>query len=82
MCLCFKVKLIFNLSFHLDNEDDEVSQIVQQPVNTGDLSIGSCVKVLVDSDTHYGVIRWIGSPGGFKTDKLMAAIELVILYYT
>lgn len=42
------------------------------------LSIGSYVKVLVDSDTHYGVIRWIGLPGESHSNKLMAAIELVI----
>lgn len=39
--------------------------------------MGSCVKVLVNDDTHYGVIRWIGSSGS-SSDKLMAAIELVL----
>lgn len=39
--------------------------------------MGSNVKVLLDSDIHYGIIRWIGSPPGTSPDKLMAAVELV-----
>lgn len=39
--------------------------------------VGSNVKVLLDSDIHYGVIRWIGTPSGTSPDKLMAAVELV-----
>jgi len=39
--------------------------------------VGSTVKVLVDSDIHYGVIRWIGTPTGVSPGKLMAAVELV-----
>lgn len=44
--------------------------------NKGDLMVGSNVKVLVDSDIHYGVIRWIGTPHGTSPGKLMAAVEL------
>lgn len=43
----------------------------------GDLMVGSNVKVLFDSDIHYGVIRWIGTPTGTSPGKLMAAVELV-----
>jgi len=39
--------------------------------------VGSNVKVLLDSDIHYGVIRWIGTPPGTSPGKLMAAVELV-----
>lgn len=39
--------------------------------------VGSNVKVLLDSDVHYGVIRWIGTPPGTSPGKLMAAVELV-----
>lgn len=39
--------------------------------------VGSNVKVLLDSDIHYGIIRWIGTPSGISPSKLMAAIELV-----
>lgn len=39
--------------------------------------VGSTVKVLLDSDIHYGVIRWIGTPSGTSPGKLMAAVELV-----
>lgn len=45
--------------------------------NKKDLMVGSTVKVLVDSDIHYGVIRWIGTPTGISPGKLMAAVELV-----
>lgn len=45
--------------------------------NKGDLMVGSTVKVLLDSDIHYGVIRWIGTPSGISPGKLMAAVELV-----
>ncbi|CAK9828478.1 Ubiquitin carboxyl-terminal hydrolase CYLD [Anthophora retusa] len=41
-----------------------------------DLFVGSNVKVLLDSDVHYGVIRWIGTPPGITLGKLMAAVEL------
>ncbi|KYN11883.1 Ubiquitin carboxyl-terminal hydrolase CYLD [Trachymyrmex cornetzi] len=44
--------------------------------NKGDLVVGSNVKVLLDSDIHYGIIRWIGSPPGTSPGKLMAAVEL------
>ncbi|XP_072743812.1 ubiquitin carboxyl-terminal hydrolase CYLD isoform X2 [Anoplolepis gracilipes] len=44
--------------------------------NKKDLMIGSTVKVLLDSDIHYGVIRWIGTPSGISPGKLMAAVEL------
>ncbi|CAL1679254.1 unnamed protein product [Lasius platythorax] len=44
--------------------------------NKGDLMVGSTVKVLLDSDIHYGVIRWIGTPSGISPGKLMAAVEL------
>ncbi|KAL6261106.1 hypothetical protein P5V15_008636 [Pogonomyrmex californicus] len=44
--------------------------------NRGDLMVGSNVKVLLDSDIHYGVIRWIGTPPGTSPGKLMAAVEL------
>lgn len=39
--------------------------------------MGSNVKVLLDSDVHYGIIRWIGTPPGITPGKLMAAVELV-----
>ncbi|EZA58756.1 Ubiquitin carboxyl-terminal hydrolase CYLD [Ooceraea biroi] len=42
----------------------------------GDLMVGSNVKVLLDSDFHYGVIRWIGTPSGASPGKIMAAVEL------
>jgi len=45
--------------------------------NKEDLIVGSNVKVLLDSDIHYGVIRWIGTPSGTSPGKLMAAVELV-----
>lgn len=45
--------------------------------NKEDLMVGSSVKVLLDSDVHYGVIRWIGIPPGISPGKLMAAVELV-----
>lgn len=45
--------------------------------NKEDLMVGSNVKVLLDSDIHYGVIRWIGTPSGTSPGKLMAAVELV-----
>ncbi|XP_048266234.1 ubiquitin carboxyl-terminal hydrolase CYLD isoform X2 [Bombus terrestris] len=41
-----------------------------------DLIVGSNVKVLLDSDVHYGIIRWIGTPLGITPGKLMAAVEL------
>ncbi|XP_043507747.1 ubiquitin carboxyl-terminal hydrolase CYLD [Frieseomelitta varia] len=41
-----------------------------------DLIVGSNVKVLLDSDIHYGIIRWIGTPSGITSGKLMAAVEL------
>ncbi|CAL7944032.1 unnamed protein product [Xylocopa violacea] len=41
-----------------------------------DLIVGSNVKVLLDSDVHYGIIRWIGTPPGITPGKLMAAVEL------
>ncbi|XP_025153799.1 ubiquitin carboxyl-terminal hydrolase CYLD isoform X2 [Harpegnathos saltator] len=44
--------------------------------NKEDLMVGSNVKVLLDSDVHYGVIRWIGTPPGISPGKLMAAVEL------
>ncbi|XP_076168390.1 ubiquitin carboxyl-terminal hydrolase CYLD isoform X1 [Ptiloglossa arizonensis] len=45
-------------------------------VENTDLIVGSNVKVLLDSDVHYGVIRWIGTPSGITPSKLMAAVEL------
>ncbi|XP_058792840.1 ubiquitin carboxyl-terminal hydrolase CYLD [Phymastichus coffea] len=66
-------------SFDPLNSDDEAEEIPsnsQQSSNTQDLNIGSCVKVLVNNDVHYGVIRWIGSPETSNTNKMMAAIEL------
>lgn len=47
--------------------------------NKEDLMVGSNVKVLLDSDIHYGVIQWIGTPSGISPDKLMAAVELVTM---
>ncbi|KAG7207483.1 hypothetical protein KM043_009115 [Ampulex compressa] len=44
--------------------------------NTEDLIVGSNVKVLLDSEVKYGVIRWIGTPPGIAPGKLMAAVEL------
>lgn len=41
-----------------------------------DLIVGSNVKVLLDSDVHYGIIRWIGTPPGITSGKLIAAVEL------
>ncbi|XP_031777073.1 ubiquitin carboxyl-terminal hydrolase CYLD isoform X1 [Nasonia vitripennis] len=76
-------KLYRNLkSFDPLNSDDEMDEVdkhaknIQHPINTGDLSVGSCVKVLVDKDTHYGIIRGIGSHTNSNSKKLMAAIEL------
>lgn len=62
----------------MDDVPKNINQI-SNIANSGDLSIGSCVKVVVDDDAHYGVIRWIGAPENSRTNKLMAAIELVIL---
>lgn len=45
--------------------------------DTGDLCIGTNVKVLLDKETRSGVVRWIGTPGGLPPGKLMAAVELV-----
>ncbi|KAL7302139.1 hypothetical protein TKK_0005362 [Trichogramma kaykai] len=60
-----------------DDEVDEIPKINHQQLqNTRDLSIGSCVKVLVDNDSHYGVIRWIGTIDRLNPNKLTAAIEL------
>lgn len=39
--------------------------------------MGSNVKVILDSDVHYGVIRWIGTPPSLTPGKLMAGVELV-----
>ncbi|XP_011867998.1 PREDICTED: ubiquitin carboxyl-terminal hydrolase CYLD isoform X1 [Vollenhovia emeryi] len=44
--------------------------------NKEDLVVGSNVKVLLDADVHYGVIRWLGTPPGTSPGKLMAAVEL------
>lgn len=55
------------------NEIKKLSKIE----NKEDLMVGSNVKVLLDSDVHYGVIRWIGTPPGISPGKLMAAVELV-----
>lgn len=41
--------------------------------------MGSNVKVLLDSDIHYGIIRWIGTPPGITSGKLIAAVELVCI---
>ncbi|XP_014216549.1 ubiquitin carboxyl-terminal hydrolase CYLD [Copidosoma floridanum] len=63
----------------LSNSDEELDMtpiIDQQLPKTNDLRIDTCVKVLVHGETHYGVIRWIGSPEGNNTNKIMAAIEL------
>lgn len=43
--------------------------------------VGSSVKVLLDSDVHYGAIRWIGTPPGISPGKLMAAVELVNIIF-
>ncbi|XP_026668806.1 ubiquitin carboxyl-terminal hydrolase CYLD isoform X2 [Ceratina calcarata] len=43
---------------------------------SSDLIVGSNVKVLLDSDVHYGVVRWVGTPPGITPGKLMAAVEL------
>ncbi|XP_043265296.1 ubiquitin carboxyl-terminal hydrolase CYLD [Colletes gigas] len=45
-------------------------------VENTDLIVGSNVKILLDSDVHYGVIRWIGTPADITPGKLMAAVEL------
>ncbi|XP_066594220.1 ubiquitin carboxyl-terminal hydrolase CYLD [Prorops nasuta] len=44
--------------------------------NYKNLSIDSVVKVCLGSDVHYGILRWIGTPAGMATGKLMAAVEL------
>jgi len=46
--------------------------------NEGDLMVGCNVKVLLDSNIHYGVIQWIGTLPGTSPGKLMTAVELVI----
>ncbi|XP_076671657.1 ubiquitin carboxyl-terminal hydrolase CYLD isoform X1 [Andrena cerasifolii] len=45
-------------------------------LENSDLIVGSNVKVLLDSDAHYGVIRWIGTPPSITPGKLMAGVEL------
>ncbi|XP_053983257.1 ubiquitin carboxyl-terminal hydrolase CYLD [Hylaeus anthracinus] len=45
-------------------------------VENTELIVGSNVKILLDSDVHYGVIRWIGTPPGITPGKLIAAVEL------
>lgn len=45
-------------------------------VENSDIIVGSNVKVLLDSEVRYGVIRWIGTPPGTTPGKLMAAVEL------
>jgi hypothetical protein len=56
------------------------SGIIPKPLNRSeltdtDLDVGSVVEFDIDTQTHYGVIRWIG----FLTDKAcaIAGIELV-----
>ncbi|XP_071639061.1 ubiquitin carboxyl-terminal hydrolase CYLD isoform X1 [Temnothorax longispinosus] len=58
-----------------NGEKNEVKKF-NRVENKGDLMVGSNVKVLLDSDVHYGVIRWIGTPSGTSPGKLMAAVEL------
>ncbi|XP_077277307.1 ubiquitin carboxyl-terminal hydrolase CYLD isoform X2 [Temnothorax americanus] len=58
-----------------NGEKNEVKKF-NRVENKGDLIVGSNVKVLLDSDVHYGVIRWIGTPSGTSPGKLMAAVEL------
>ncbi|XP_015175056.1 PREDICTED: ubiquitin carboxyl-terminal hydrolase CYLD [Polistes dominula] len=41
-----------------------------------DLIVGSNVKVLLGSDVRNGTLRWVGTPPGTNTSKLMAAVEL------
>ncbi|XP_020282913.1 ubiquitin carboxyl-terminal hydrolase CYLD isoform X2 [Pseudomyrmex gracilis] len=57
------------------SENSEVRKF-SRVENKSDLIVGSNVKVLLDSDVHYGVIRWIGTPSGISPGKLMAAVEL------
>ena len=64
-----------------NNTRDLSSAHTRDLSNSRDLSVGSCVKFLVDNDTHYGVIRWIGPIDHMNPHKLTAAIELVISSY-
>ncbi len=41
------------------------------------LQVDSVVEVSINSVPHYGVIRWMGVPDGFKTDEPIVGIELV-----
>lgn len=44
---------------------------------TEDVRVGSNVKVVVNSKTQRGVIRWIGTSSETAPGKLMAVVELV-----
>ncbi|XP_014473556.1 PREDICTED: ubiquitin carboxyl-terminal hydrolase CYLD isoform X2 [Dinoponera quadriceps] len=61
--------------FKSGNEKNEIKKF-SKIEDKEDLMVGSNVKVLLDSDVHYGVIRWIGTPPGISPGKLMAAVEL------
>ncbi|XP_032674065.1 ubiquitin carboxyl-terminal hydrolase CYLD isoform X6 [Odontomachus brunneus] len=76
-CLYLHLKHLFILVQISGNvsEKNEIKKF-SKIENKEDLMVGSNVKVLLDSDIHYGVIRWIGTPSGISPDKLMAAVEL------
>ena len=61
----------------IGNDEKNETKKFNRVENKGDLIVGSNVKILLDSDIHYGIIRWIGSPPGTSPGKLMAAVELV-----
>ncbi|XP_011499307.1 PREDICTED: ubiquitin carboxyl-terminal hydrolase CYLD [Ceratosolen solmsi marchali] len=79
----YKKKLDKNLTYFdpldSDYEMDEIQPTnIQQYTNPGESQIGSQVKVLMNNDTHCGVIRWIGYPEG--SNKLTATIEFDYKY--
>ncbi|KAL0104750.1 hypothetical protein PUN28_016403 [Cardiocondyla obscurior] len=69
-------KAIDHMLFKCGNGEKNETKKFNRIENKGDLMIGSNVKVLLDSDIHYGIIRWIGTPPGTSPGKLIAAVEL------
>ncbi|XP_011161845.1 ubiquitin carboxyl-terminal hydrolase CYLD isoform X2 [Solenopsis invicta] len=62
--------------FKCGNDEKNEIKKFNKVENKGELMVGSNVKVFLDTDVHYGVIRWIGTPPGTTPGKLMAAVEL------
>lgn len=70
---------MFNIFFFSIDDETEIEENNKHGLvsDTGNLCIGSNVKVLLDKETRSGVVRWIGTPRGLPPGKTMAAVELV-----